>query len=113
MTSAVLICVENQASSPNLPNLYLEQRRKSLGKPQATDTNRGRGLLLGSISVENPRSALDKYRVVQQIDCIITSQDEATTEHSQKHRTRGSGQNSHQTIVNNFVIKFVHPHISD
>lgn len=72
MTSAVLICVENQASSPNLPNLYLE-RTKSFGKPQATDTNRGRGLLFGSISVENPlRSALDKYRVVQQIDCIIT-----------------------------------------
>lgn len=84
MTSAVLICVENQASSPNLPNLYLE-RRKSFGKPHATDTNRGRGLVLGSISVENPlRSALDKYR---DIDCIITfhrisrSLSENTTQH--------------------------------
>lgn len=87
MTSAFVIFVVNQASSPNLPNLYLD-RKKSFGNPQATDTNLGLGLLLGSISVENPlRSALDRYRVVQQIDCI--------TDHSQKTH---KGQTSHQTI---------------
>lgn len=61
----------NHASSPNFPNLYFD-RIKSFGKPQATETNRGFCLLFGSINVEKPlRSARDKYRVVQQIDCII------------------------------------------
>lgn len=71
ITSALFDCVANQASSPNFPNLYLE-RIKSFGNPHATDTNRGFCLLFGSINVEKPlRKALDRNRVVQQIDCII------------------------------------------
>lgn len=40
MTSAFCVDEMNQASSPNRPNLCFD-RRKSLGKPHATDTNRG------------------------------------------------------------------------
>lgn len=73
ITSALLTSVVNQASSPNFPNLYLD-RRKSFGKPQATDTKCGLCLVFGSINVEKPlRNALDKSRVVQQIDCILYS----------------------------------------
>lgn len=71
MTSALCVDEMNQASSPNRPNLYLD-RRKSLGKPHATDTKYGLTLLLGSIKVENPlRNARVTSRVVQQIDCIL------------------------------------------
>ena len=71
MTSAFCVDATNQASSPNRPNLYFD-RRKSLGKPHATDTKCGLTLLLGSTSVEKPfRSARDTSRVVQQIDCIF------------------------------------------
>lgn len=71
MTSAFCVDALNHASSPNLPNWYLD-RRKSLGKPQATETKCGLTLLLGSTSVEKPlRNARDTSRVVQQIDCIL------------------------------------------
>ena len=71
ITSAFLPDVVNQASSPNLPNLYLE-RWKSLGKPQATETKWGFIRLFGSINVEKLlRNARVRARVVQQIDCIL------------------------------------------
>lgn len=73
MTSAFCVLATNQASSPNRPNLYFD-RRKSLGKPHATDTKCGLTLLLGSTNVEKPlRNARDTSRVVQQIDCIFSS----------------------------------------
>lgn len=60
----------NHASSPNLPNLYLE-RNISFGNPHATDTKCGLTFVLGSTSVEKPlRNARENRRVVQQIDCI-------------------------------------------
>lgn len=72
MTSAFCVDAMNQASSPNLPNLYLD-RRKSLGKPHATETRCGLTLAFGSTSVEKPLfNARDTSRVVQQIDCIFT-----------------------------------------
>lgn len=73
IASAPFICVENHESSPNLPNLYFD-RKKSFGKPHATDTKRGFCSRVGSINVEKPlRNALDNNRVVQQIDCIVKS----------------------------------------
>lgn len=61
----------NHASSPNLPNLYVECRI-SFGKPHATETKWGLALQFGSMRVENPlRNARDNRRVVQQIDCIL------------------------------------------
>lgn len=70
ITSAFCVDAMNHASSPNLPNLYLE-RKKSFGNPHATDTKWGLTFVLGSTSVENPlRNARENRRVVQQIDCI-------------------------------------------
>lgn len=73
MTSESCVDDINQASSPNRPNFGLD-RWKSLGKPHATDTKCGFTLLFVSTNVEKPlRNARVTSRVVQQIDCILSS----------------------------------------
>lgn len=76
MTSALLNCVENHASSPNWP-LWVLPLAISLGKPQTTETRYGCFLFetLNSAALFRLESpfliARDNTLPVQNMDCII------------------------------------------